>query len=561
MSDPEPPSLPPAPESTTPPRLPRRCNWQRVRIYFWAAALALSLWPLGMAYTLREDPKHFIDGAFAQFPFPATVGQVRWTNADTLELSNVRCGDFFFAYRITLSASMRDLWRRHLDSVQVAGGDLYMANLTRYLASSQGKSTEGLDWTIRKLILRRGVVLLDLGPALPAVPVNVGLLRPVILNHVHLGTPDNSAPMTEERVLELENIHFSSPFDPLAPVLGLPLVRVKFTYAEIWHHQIRGIDLVRPDLYLGQDLFWFTDQFKRERSAAAKTGPQSPWKVGHFGVEYGRLSINTFGQPRFTFPFFFDTQVDDIQLDQLDKLSAKSVIAIRDFTKNYPQYKINIVDLHGKLEFSVPPTNAKANNVVPTVFIKEVAWNGIPVTNAWATATFDPTGIYARLGGTCEKGLMEGNLEVYYTKGFEWNANFFAHQIDAAPIAEKLAGKYGSLTGVIEGKISVQGKATTINRVNGGLTLDQPGALKIQSVDRLVNDLPASMTGFKRDALKVALQAFTYYPYTQGQFLVDYQPGDGGATLKLNGPVGRRDFSIYWHPFGRSEVAKDGDTH
>jgi hypothetical protein len=558
MSDPE---ASPAPAETPAPAARRGHNWRRIRTYLWAILLALSFWPLGVVYVLREDPKGCVDRAFAQFPFPASAGQVSWLNATTLQLRYVKFGDFFYADSITLSAQVKDLWRHHVDSVQVEGGGLFMANLNRYLASSQGKGSGGLDWTIRKLILRRNVLTLDLGPGLPPIPVNVGERRPVILNHLHLGPPDGSEPMTEEREVELENIYFSSPFDPLAPVLSLPLVRLKFTYQEIWHHQLREIDLVRPNLFLGQDLFWFTDQFKKQRAQTPAAGPQSPWLVHHFGVEYGRLSVNTFGQPRLNFPFFFDTQVDDIRLDQLDKLSAKSAIAIRDFTKDYPEYKIDIVGLHGRLEFSLPPTNANANNVVPTVFIKEIAWNKIPVTDAWATATFDPTGIYARLGGVCEKGLMEGNLEIYYTKGFEWNANFSAHQIDCAPIAAKLAGKYGTLTGVINGKISVQGKATEIERVNGGLTLGTPGALTIQSVDRLVNDLPASMTGVRRDAIKLALQAFTYYPYSDGQFVVDYRPGNGGATLKLNGPVGRRDFAIYWHPFVSSEVAKATDSH
>lgn len=558
MSDPEPPAGPP---EAPVPSAPRRHNWRRIRTYLWAIFLALSFWPLGVVYTLRVNPKGCVDEALAQFPFPASAAQVGWLNATTLQLRYVKFGDFFYADSITLSAQIKDLWRHHLDSVEVEGGDLFMANLNRYLASSQGRGSGSLDWTIRKLILRRNILTLDLGPGLPPIPVNVGERRPVILNHLRLGPPDGSASMTEEREVELENIYFSSPFDPLAPVLSLPLVRLKFTYQEIWHHQLREIDLVRPNLFLGQDLFWFTDQFKKQRAQASAAGPQSPWLVHHFGVEYGRLSVNTFGQPRLNFPFFFDTQVDDIRLDQLDKLSAKSTIAIRDFTKDYPEYKIEVVDLRGWLEFSVPPTNANANNVVPTVFIKEIAWNKIPVTDAWVTATFDPSGIYARLGGVCEKGLMEGNLEIYYTKGFAWNANFFAHQIDCAPIASKLAGKYGTLTGVINGKISVQGKATEIERVNGALTLGTPGALTIQSVDRLVNDLPASMTAVKRDAIKLALQAFTYYPYSDGQFIVDYRPGDGGATLKLNGPVGKRDFAIYWHPFVSSEVAKATESH
>jgi hypothetical protein len=537
-----------------------RCNWPRVRIYGWAILIVLALWMLGGAFELRFNPKRYIDQVFAQLPYPATVGEAVWTGPTTLELRDVKFGDFFYADSIVLSAHLRDLLRHHVDSVHINGGQLFMSRLNKELAKSSHAQGKGLDWTIGQLVLQRGTVQLDFGPDMPPIPVTVGARRPVILNHLHLGAPDASKPMTEEHMVELENIHFSSPFDPLAPVLGLPLVRIKFTYTEIWHHQIREIVLVRPNLYLGQDLFWFTDEIKKQRAKEAKAGPAAPWQIGQFRVEYGRISVNTFGQPRLNFPFFFDTQVKDIRIDQLDKLSAKNVIAIRHFSRGYPEYKIKVVNLYGRLEFSVPATDAKANNVVPTVHIDEISWNDIPVTQAWVSATFDPTGIYTKMGGKCEKGLMEGNFEVYYTKGFEWNADLFAHAIDCAPIAEKLAGKYGTLTGSINGKIAVTGKATAIESCKGTLTLDKPGALRITSADKLLDDLPANTVALKRDALKVALQAFSYYPYETGQFVVDYTPGNGGAKLKLNGPAGKRDFEIYWHPFGSSEVAKDADS-
>ncbi len=549
MSEPEAPTPPPAPT----------VKWSRARCYFWAVLLALALWPLGGAYMLRFHPKSFIDQAFAQFPYPASAGQVEWTDANTLVLRYVKFGDFFYADSITISAGIHDLIRHHVDTVTIADADVFMSEVNKTLGQSKGGTT--LDWTIRHLIITRGLIMLDFGPQIPPVPVNVGARRPVILNHVHLGTPDESLPMTEERVVELENIHFSSPFDPLAPVLSLPLVRIRFSYAELWHHHIRRIDLVRPDLYLGQDLFWFTEEMKKERATAAPNGPSTPWQVGHFGVEYGRLSVNTFGQPRLTFPFFFDTQVDDVRLDQLDRITAKNVIAIRHFSKDYPEYKIKVDDLHGKLEFSVPPTDAHANNVVPTVQIASIAWNNIEVTNAFVSATFDPTGIYVRLGGNCEKGLLEGNLEVYYTKGFLWNADLFAHKIDCAPIAQKLAGKYGSLTGILNGKIAIAGKGTAIQQCSGLLSLDRPGELKIQSADRLMNDLPGNSSAYKKAAVKIAIQALSYYPYNTGQFLVNYTPAEGDAKLKLDGPMGKRNFEVYWHPFAGSEVAKDSDTH
>jgi hypothetical protein len=177
------------------------------------------------------------------------------------------------------------------------------------------------------------------------------------------------------------------------------------------------------------------------------------------------------------------------------------------------------------------------------------------------SATFDPTGIYVKLGGDCEKGLLHGNLEVYYTKGFEWDANLFAQGIDCAPIADKLAGKYGSLTGILNGTIGIVGKGTAIQKCTGTLSLDQPGELRIQSADRLINDLPANSNAFKKAALKIAVQALSFYPYNNGQFTVNYTPTEGNAKLKLDGPMGRRNFEVYWHPFAASEVAKNSDSH
>jgi hypothetical protein len=550
------------PSAPVPAPFRRCCNWHRVRLYIWATLLALSLWGFGAAFTLRHQPKRLVEDALATFPFPSSVADVRWTGPDTLVIHDLKLGDFFYAYSVVVTLKLHDLVRQHITAITLNGPELFMSKLDRAMANNpKGKKGNGLGWTITKLTINRGTVMIDAGPGMPSLPVRVGARRPVIVNYLKLMKPDDSKVMTEEHVVDLEDIFFSSPFDPLAPVLSLPLVRVRFTYKEIWHHQIREIDLIRPNLFLGQDLFWFTDQFKKDRATATKAGPEAPWQVGQFEVRYGQLTVNVFGQPRLHFPFFFDTTVSNIRLDQLDKITAKNAIVIRDFSQDYPDYKIKIVNLHGRIEFSVPPTSATANNVVPTLSIDEVSWNGIAATKVWCSATFDPTGIYVKLGGDCEKGLMNGNFEVSYTNGFAWNADFFARQIDCQPIFEKLAGKYGSLTGQLDGKISVVGHATDILKCAGTLSLDRPGLLKIQSVDNLIQRIPADMTSMKRDAMKLALQAFAVYPYTTGELKLDYAPGDGVATLKLDGAYGKRDFSVYWHPFGASEVANGTDTH
>ena len=90
--------------------------------------------------------------------------------------------------------------------------------------------------------------------------------------------------MTKEQTAEIVNVNIVSPVDPVSPVFTFPLIRVRFTYTELWHHQIREIDLVRPTMFLGEDLFWFTDQFKKEHAAMPAEGPTAPWTVDHFKV-------------------------------------------------------------------------------------------------------------------------------------------------------------------------------------------------------------------------------------------------------------------------------------
>ncbi len=550
-------------ESTPPPLPPPvRISWHRVRLYCWSILLVLALYFYGAARLIREQPKRAVDAVFAQLPFPASVGQATWLDAHRLELREVKIGDFFYAYSIVVTASIPQLLRHHVTQIDVHSPQLFTKPLNDALSS--GASTgpnAGLDWTVNKLIIRSGTLMLDdLAPGMQSIPVRLGVVQPIILNHIKLGKPDSSPAMTRERIADIQNVNIVSPFDPLVPVLSFPLTRVRFTYSELWHHKIREIDLVKPVIHLGQDLFWFSDEFKKDRNVAPTEGPKAPWNVGKFQVKYGQLAINVFGQPAAVLPFFFETEVNDIRLDQLDKISAKSTVAITRLDQEYPDYKIKIVDLQGKLEFSIPPSDAKANNVVPTVYIEELAWNGIAATQVWSSVTFDPSGIYGKLGGNCEKGYLKGNFEVYYTKGFQWNVNMFADKIDCQPIAQKLAGKYFDLTGTLDGQVGVQGKATEILSCKGRLAMDHPGLLEIHSLDHLLDRLPASATSLQRGSLKIALDSVRTYPYQTGVLDLNYTPAGGVSTLKLDSPNGKRDFSILLHPYESSKVAKADDS-
>jgi dicarboxylate transporter DctA-like protein len=567
MPDPTPPTPPVSPEQ--PPRHHhphRHLFWRRVRVYILSLLLIGAIYFYAGARIIREHPQRVATEILSRLPFPSSVGHVQWLNASQLDLRDLKVGDFFYAAHVIITATPYQLLRHHIDKIDIRGAQFFTEKFNDALrqgGKSQGPG--GLDWTISKLVISRGTLWLEeMAPDMPPIPVRLGITQPITLNYVKLGHPDQSPSMTHERTVDLENVVIVSPFDALSPVLSLPLIRVTFTYNELWKHHLRQVSVVRPVLHLGQDLFWFTDQFKKEHPATPNTGKgvDAPWQLGHFQVRYGQLAVNAFGQPAFQFPFFFDTDVDDVRLDQLDKVTARMVVPIEKFNADYTDYKIKIVELTGQLEFSIPPGDANANNVVPVVNIKELSWNGIAATDVSTSVTFDPTGIYGKLTGKCERGLLSGNFEIYYMKGFTWNADFFANTIDCAPIAEKMAGKYGTLTGTIDGQIGVQGKTTEITNCTGQLDLRKSGVLEISSADDLIKRLPGAKGSLQNQALTLAVDALRNYPYQTGGVKINYTPGGGVAALHLDGPSGKRDFSVYLHPYddGTSNVAKASDS-
>jgi hypothetical protein len=437
--------------------------------------------------------------------------------------------------------------------VQILGGQLFTKPLYAAMDKMDSGTSDGLDWTIARLEISRGTVMLDNLVEDTSIPVRLGVRHPIVISALRLGKPDASKEMTQERFMEIGAVNIVSPIDPTSPVFGFPLTRLRYTYAEVWHHHIREIDMVRPTMYLGEDLFWLVKQFRSDNAPRAAQGPSSPWHVGHFEVQYGRLAVNAFGQPVVHLPFFVNTRVDDVRLDQLDQISAKGSINIQRLDQEYPDYKVRLVNLRGNVYFSWPPKNPSANNVVNAIKIDEVAWNNIPVKNVSTTVTFDPTGVYGKISGGCEGGQLSGNFEFYYTKGFVWNVNLFADKINCQPIAEKLVGKYADLSGELDGKIAVQGKVTEILNCNGLLTLPNPGKLEIKSMQDLLDRLPTDWIALKRQAATIAITAFQTYPYDSGTLRLNYKPSGGLSTLQLEGPRGKREFDVYLHPWSLSD--------
>ncbi|MEI9999600.1 MAG: hypothetical protein WDO13_10755 [Verrucomicrobiota bacterium] len=670
---------PPAPVPDKPVRM-RRVNWHRVRVYFWSIMIMGAMWFGAIMVDIKLHPGRIINRLLAELPYPSRIGGARWINRRSLEIRNVRIGDFITADKVIVTASPLGLWRHHVTRLEIIGGQL----LTKQFSDAMDKSGPGSgglgwvigrleidrskvvlnnlplgivlpinlgtqqpivlthlqldnldagpdmgveqtvqtdaisagnflyadslivsasprellhrqvgrvriiggqlltqefndalekgpqsppapakgapptpassDWLIRRLEISRGTVMLDSLIPDTTIPIGLGRRRPIVLTNLHIGRPDASPEMMEERNVEIGGVFVASPLDPLAPVFGLPLTRIRFTYSELWRHQIRRIEMIRPTLFLGEDLFWLTKHLKAEaRQPKPSMGVDAPWQVGRFAVYYGRLAVNAFGQPVATLPFFFDTKVDNIRLDQLDQISARSTVAIENLTADYPDYKIRVKNLHGQLYFSWPPTDKNANNVVNAIKIDEISWNNIPAKDVSTTVTFDPQGVTGDLKGTCEGGNFSGSFHFSYGNGFGWDAHFLADKVNSQPIAQQLVGKYCDMTGLLDAKVSVYGQATKIQRCQGLLDMPNAGMLHFKSMDELVKRLPPGTAALKQQLLQLAVQTFETYPYDTGRLNLNYTPGKGVGTFDLTGPLGARHFEVHFHPYNLSE--------
>jgi len=554
MSEPTPPPSPepaPAPDASATKAERRACNWHRVRVYSYSIILMVTMWFCATMLTIRFHPERIVHRLLAELPYSSSTGRVYWENRRTLVIEDFKIGGFFYAYRVTLIASPFGLWRHHIAEVKIAGGQLYTGPLYDALSQGGQGNSDGLDWIIGRLELTRGTVMLDNILPNNSIPIRLGVRHPIVLTGLRLGKPDATPEMDQERTVEIGAVNISSPMDPLAPVFFFPLTKITYTYREIWHHQIREFDMVRPTIYLGEDLFWLTKELKaQQKERVTGTGVGAPWTIGHFEVSFGRMAFNAFGQPVVRFPFYYNTQVDNIRFDQLDQISAKTTINIADLTQDYPDYKVEIEHLNGKVYFNWPPTDANANNAGYSLSIQEISWNNIPAKNVNVGVYFDPQGVYGKLtNATCEGGLLNGNFEFYYADNFKWNADFFAQKVNCQPIAEKLVGKYAAMTGELDGSLAVQGQSTRILNCSGKLALPNPGTLEIKSMDDLLKRIPADMLQIKKDAIKLAIDAFKTYPYDKGLLTINYRPAGGLSTLHLDGPLGARDFSVFLHPY------------
>jgi hypothetical protein len=461
-----------------------------------------------------------------------------WQTDGSLRIEKFSLGDYLRTDHIEIRFSWIGLLFHHrFRSVDIYGPQVWLSKVPK-----QGDLSAEFD----QLRIFKGTLLLDsLGPHMPIIPIQIGDVAPVVFNNITFGNAKKSVDLNKEQTLTVDHISIHSPIDALAPVLDFAAINITFTWAGILNNEIIKLQILGPKVYLGPDLFWFVDEFKKQKNASRVMS--APWKIDLVQIQAGQLAISAMGQPGVTLPFYFTSEGQGTRVDQLADLPLSVKIIIPPQDRYYPDYKVELNQMRGEIGFALPLKEHNANNVVPTVYFDKVSWDQISVTQAWSSLTCDRTGLYGKMGGACYGGYLNGEFSVLFESEYPWKGTFTATRVGAKPVIEHLASKYMALDGLLDGKLEVHGKSKEIVQSAAVLTLARPGQLEIKSLDQLLAKIPADWSVTKKDLVQALVQSLKIYPYTTGDLKINYGLHDSAVTLSLRGQQGARTFDLLWH--------------
>jgi hypothetical protein len=521
--------------------------WLKRVAFLLALVLGIALGFFLFFYNLR--PKMLAEMALPLAPIPIAVKDVRWDKQASLVLERVTVGDYFKAESVTLRWSWnRLLLANALDFVEVKEAQLWLSKLARaQSASGNGSVKSATSWKIGQLALAGGTVFIDnLDPTIPPIPLVLGKPQPITFKDLYIGKAmAQGQEMEVEQSAMINHLNIHSPYDALAPVLTFDAINIKFTWTELLQSRVRAIRFLGPTIYVGPDLFWFVEQFRKTKPAASRV--KSGWSIGKVEIRGGRMAVNAFGQPGIALPFYFTCDADNADLDNLAELPLKVQIMIPRQDRFYPEYKLAFSGMRGVIEFALPLAERRKDNVVPTVFFDAVSWNELNITQAWCSLTADAAGIYGKCGGKSYGGYVEGNFLVKFEPEYPWHGEVYATNVEAGPVSDKLAGKHFHLDGKLRGKLLVDGRSKKINDSRAQLELVDAGKMEIYAIDTLLEKMPAGWSPLKKSMAQVVLEAFRTYPFDSGTLNLRYQPPESMGELLLQGPSGKRRFEVLWH--------------
>lgn len=452
--------------------------------------------------------------------------------------------------------------RRELQAVKVSGLDFQMGTKFRSFMAAVGQQDSGATptsptaydanpWMIRELDVNNSrVTLADLGAEIPNISFNFK----TALRDVALSKEIRHA-STQMEQLVLSDLTIVSPFDPFVPVVSFKTILLRFSLAQILDQKIEEVMLDQPSIYIGEELFWYADVFKRRQdeaaASAAKAGipnaPQADWRIYRFKISNGSLVLASATQKNnVALPLKFDSEAENLQFGNLADMQLKLNLKIPEGNYPFPAYQLEFKRLYGDIQFGLPP-DSHAKNLVQTLHSGAAGWKQFAADKLWLSVTYDSKGIYGKFGGAAYEGYINGEFDFYLLPETPWTGWVSGTKVNLKSLTDILAPQNFQMSGPADFKVDVKGLNHQVERVVGNFKTQKSGSLKIAKLDDLIASLPPEWSSLKRGLTRIGLETLRDFDYTSANGDFWFLGQRGMLTLKMRGPAGSRNFDIALH--------------
>ncbi len=424
-------------------------------------------------------------------------------------------------------------------------------------------------WTIGRLGLADSAITLeDIIPGLPYVKLNLG----TTIDEVRL-TGRTEEDRRVQRI-ELSGLEVAAPYNTSQTVIRLPTVWVHFTVAGLFESEIEKIEILSPELYVGEPLFWYIDYYQRYDSggageaedtenadvAAADPKPGDPsnidgtiealekvfesatisgWAIKEIEAFAGKILIAPKGEPLgiFPFPFSFRTNIAKRELDLRLEIQEGDYV--------FDDLRLELLRMKGESFVNYPIRN-EDKNFVQTLESKGMRFQQIKADDITLSVTYDAGGIYGKLWAGAYGGDLNAEFNIYIGKEYAWDAWASAVGFELGPFFEALAPDRFVMTGTLDGKLIANGVELSVDKAYGELKTGK-GSMHIKALDAVLASLPDSLDVIQEALTKASIDVFRNYDFDEGEARLDMEGREGGASIVMDGPDGKREIGFSFH--------------
>lgn len=466
-----------------------------------------------------------------------------------------------------------DLWTsKRLQSLKIKGGELEVGDALLSLAD-QGQGTgssskpatapvSSSPWRVDELsISDTAITLLRVAPGLPPLKFN--------LDYQAKDLPlDPSALIgnLEPQRIELSQLSIKSPYDPLRNVAHLGSVFIDFTLDSLIQQRIDKVEIVAPTLFVGEDLFWYIDYYRKfaaglplpgvERIAIASADKEfafstaasaanapvkegGAWTVDTLKVDGGKLVVAPKGRPLpgipRPFPFSFNTRMNQ------GKLEAEFDIPPDTYT--WEQMKLQLEGMRGRVLFNLPIKNVD-NNLTETFKVDRIRYKQLHMENAHLSVTYDANGIYGQFGGEAYEGYINGAFNVYLDTNFSWDGWISGAGVRTTEITRLMCPAYFLLDGKVAATVVAQGNMSEVYQCDVKFTNASPGKFSIVALNDMLSDLPKDQATYEDDLMRIGVETLRDFEYDKVDAQCRFYGREGKGRLVLTGLTGSRNIEV-----------------